>query len=80
MTIRIRMGRLGSSCHAVRGSFQVRCPRMVELESVWPTGHEFLAAYREARQKWLAGANVAFPPRTYWLAQFAPISTVPLPS
>jgi hypothetical protein len=36
---------------------------------------EFLAAYREARKRWLTGANtVTFPYGTYWLARFAPVA------
>lgn len=33
--------------------------------------HAFLAAYRAARQLWLAKRPVAFPPGTYWLRRFA---------
>jgi len=32
---------------------------------------EFLAAYREARACWLAGAAIPFPVGTYWLRRFA---------
>ena len=32
---------------------------------------EFLAAYREARARWLGGAQVPFPVGTYWLRRFA---------
>ena len=38
---------------------------------------EFSAAYHDARESWLAGANVTFPPGTYWLARFAPVSVAP---
>jgi hypothetical protein len=34
---------------------------------------EFLAAYREARRRWLAKERAKFPPGTYWLARFAAI-------
>lgn len=39
----------------------------------------FLAAYREARQRWLTGRTALFPRGTYWLAKFAavPIAAVP---
>jgi putative transposase len=32
---------------------------------------EFLASYREARARWLSGAEVWFPVGTYWLRRFA---------
>ena len=32
---------------------------------------EFVAAYREARDRWLAGATSVFPVGTYWLRRFA---------
>ena len=32
---------------------------------------EFLAAYREARDRWIAGEAIAFPIGTYWLRRFA---------
>jgi hypothetical protein len=32
---------------------------------------EFLAAYRAARDRWIAGAAIAFPIGTYWLRRFA---------
>ena len=36
---------------------------------------EFLAAYRDARGRWLLGAkSVRFPSGTYWLARFAPVT------
>jgi hypothetical protein len=40
--------------------------------------HAFLAAYRAARQLWLAKRPVAFPPGTYWLRRFAnvPIAAI----
>ena len=47
---------------------------------------EFLAAYRDARMRWLAGGKTLFPPGTYWLARFAPapvsaaVSAAPLPT
>jgi hypothetical protein len=38
--------------------------------------HAFLAAYHDARKRWVAGAKqVTFPRGTYWLAQFAPVVT-----
>jgi putative transposase len=39
---------------------------------------EFLAAYRNARQRWLQSRNATFPPGTYWLARFAavPVASV----
>jgi hypothetical protein len=40
---------------------------------------EFLAVYRDARRAWLAGTPAKFPPGTYWLARFAPITVAPLP-
>ena len=32
---------------------------------------EFLAAYREARERWIAGNTIPFPIGTYWLRRFA---------
>ncbi|HWU89827.1 MAG TPA: hypothetical protein VN253_21345 [Kofleriaceae bacterium] len=32
---------------------------------------QFVAAYREARERWIAGALTAFPIGTYWLRRFA---------
>jgi hypothetical protein len=32
---------------------------------------EFLATYRDARARWLGGAEVPFPAGTYWLRRFA---------
>jgi len=32
---------------------------------------QFVAAYREARDRWLGGALTAFPIGTYWLRRFA---------
>jgi hypothetical protein len=32
---------------------------------------EFLAAYREARARWIAGDAIPFPIGTYWLRRFA---------
>lgn len=34
---------------------------------------EFLAAYRDARTRWIAGDSVPFPIGTYWLRRFAHI-------
>lgn len=39
---------------------------------------EFLAAYRDARRRWLSGRPALFPLGTYWLARFAPVSVAPL--
>jgi hypothetical protein len=38
---------------------------------------EFLAAYRAARDRWIAGEATAFPIGTYWLRRFAhvPLTT-----
>lgn len=41
---------------------------------------EFLATYDDARKTWRTGCNATFPPGTYWLARFAPVSVAPLPS
>jgi putative transposase len=41
---------------------------------------EFLALYRDARDRWLAGLHAEFPAGTYWLARFARISVAPLPT
>lgn len=35
---------------------------------------EFLAAYREARTRWLNGDVIPFPAGTYWLRRFAHVS------
>jgi hypothetical protein len=32
---------------------------------------EFLAAYREARDRWVKGDVIPFPAGTYWLRRFA---------
>jgi hypothetical protein len=34
---------------------------------------EFLAAYREARGRWIAGEPIRFPVGTYWLRRFAQV-------
>jgi hypothetical protein len=39
---------------------------------------EFSAAYRDARRAWTLGLKAIFPPGTYWLARFAPITVAPL--
>ncbi|MFN0252291.1 MAG: hypothetical protein ACKV2T_35780, partial [Kofleriaceae bacterium] len=38
----------------------------------------FLAAYRAARQRWLAHRDATFPPGTYWLAKFAAVPVASL--
>ena len=38
---------------------------------------EFLASYRDARRRWLAGRPTRFPPGTYWLARFTPVPITP---
>ncbi|MEZ4366478.1 MAG: hypothetical protein R2939_09360 [Kofleriaceae bacterium] len=38
---------------------------------------EFLAAYRTARREWLEGRAWRFPPGTYWLARFTPVTCAP---
>lgn len=57
-------------------------PRLA-ARSVWSRleaiarNREFMAAYRDARAGWLAGAAVVFPSGTYWLRRFArvPVAT-----
>jgi len=39
----------------------------------------FVAEYREAREKMLAGSPAVFPPGTYWLRRFANVTVAPLP-
>lgn len=34
---------------------------------------QFLTAYREARELWIAGAQSLFPIGTYWLRRFAQV-------
>ena len=34
---------------------------------------QFLAAYREARERWIAGQLIPFPIGTYWLRRFAQV-------
>jgi hypothetical protein len=55
------------------GATAVRVPALVAFR-------EFLAAYRDARRRWLAGTPSLFPPGTYWLARFAAVPVGPLPS
>lgn len=38
---------------------------------------EFAKAYREARQAWLAGRPIPFPPGTYWLRHFVGVEVAP---
>lgn len=40
----------------------------------------FVAAYRSARVRWLAGFDVKFPPGTYWLRRFAGVQVAALQS
>jgi hypothetical protein len=40
----------------------------------------FLAAYRDARARWLAGLDAVFPPGTYWLHRFASVPVIPAPN
>ncbi|NVB82266.1 MAG: hypothetical protein HOV81_28050 [Kofleriaceae bacterium] len=51
------------------GSLVNRMTALLEYRS-------FLAAYRAAREKWLAGLPAAFPIGTYWLARFAAVPIV----
>ena len=37
---------------------------------------EFLVAYREARDRWIAGEASAFPIGTYWLRRFAHVPLI----
>jgi putative transposase len=41
---------------------------------------EWLVAYANARERWLAGENVEFPYGTYWLARFANVRVQPPPT
>jgi hypothetical protein len=34
----------------------------------------FVAAYREARERWLTNPSATFPPGTYWLRRFANVT------
>ena len=34
----------------------------------------FVAAYRDARERWLTNPNAKFPPGTYWLRRFANVT------
>jgi hypothetical protein len=40
---------------------------------------EWQAAYRDARRRWKAGEDVAFPYGTYWLQRFAHVRIEPMP-
>jgi hypothetical protein len=40
----------------------------------------FLAAYRDARRRWLARSAALFPRGTYWLARFAAVPIEPVPA
>jgi putative transposase len=50
--------------------------RWARVEAI-ARNREFLAAYREARARWIAGDAIPFPPGTYWLRRFV---NVPLAS
>ena len=40
--------------------------------------HDFMAAYRSARKRWLAGIRTTFPAGTYWLSRFTPVEVIPI--
>jgi hypothetical protein len=40
----------------------------------------FVAAYRKARERWLAGLEAVFPPGTYWLHRYAGVPVAPFQS
>ena len=46
------------------------CNQWARIEAIH-RNREFLAAYRDARRCWLAGAPIPFPVGTYWLRRFA---------
>jgi hypothetical protein len=46
------------------------CSQWARIEALL-RNREFLAAYRAARDRWIAGAAIAFPIGTYWLRRFA---------
>jgi putative transposase len=54
------------------GGVDVRIPALLVYRA-------FLAEYRDARECWQTGGTALFPPGTYWLARFAPVSVAPLP-
>jgi putative transposase len=57
----------------------------VAAKSKWPRIEalvrlkEFRAAYRAARERWIAGIDVLFPPGTWWLKRFAAVPCEDLP-
>ena len=53
----------------LRPRIAARNPR-ARIEAI-RRNREFLVTYREARARWLSGAEVAFPAGTYWLRRFA---------
>jgi len=82
------LGRRGVLCQSWRAVPCRRAPRrqlrpQVAARSVWSRieallrNRAFLAAYRQARQQWAAGAVIPFPPGTYWLRRHAgvPLAT-----
>ena len=54
--------------------------RLVERVKALLEYRTFLAAYREARQRWLARGATVFPRGTYWLARFAAVPIAALPA
>jgi hypothetical protein len=55
----------------LRPSFAARNP-WARMEAIL-RNREFIAAYREARDRWIAGDAVLFPIGTYWLRRFAQV-------
>jgi putative transposase len=54
-------------------------PKAMRIEAL-VAFREFLAIYRVALHEWRARLDPVFPPGTYWLARFAPVSVAPLPA
>lgn len=48
------------------GQREVRTEALIQFR-------DFLASYREARERWLAGRACVFPTGTYWMAKFTPM-------
>lgn len=85
------LGRRGVRLQSWRGQPRTREPRRgirprVAGGSRWARiealqrDRVFVDRYRHARQLWLAGFAVTFPPGTYWLRRFAPVTVAAVAS
>jgi putative transposase len=78
----VLLGRKGVLAQSWQGAPETFEPRRqlnprIAARSVWSRieailrNRDFVAAYRDARQRWIDGARVMFPTGTYWLRRFA---------